>query len=205
MGNLSRLAGGAAALAMVAGGVTPAAAQGWGRHGPAIYGYPGGPIGWGGHHRRHHRDKFDFGDFLGVAAIIGAVAVIASSADRNRRDQRPRVDERREDDRRADEPRYEDRSVRDDGRYGSAAGSEDVAVDACAFAARDEGSRDGLFAEVREIGQVKAATDGGWTVSGVIDQRETFRASAIQARSFTCIWRGGRVTDLVLSREARAI
>jgi hypothetical protein len=199
MGNLSTLTGGAAALALIVGGATPAAAQGWGRHGPAVYGHPGGSIGWGGHQRRH-RDNFDFGDFLGVAAILGAVAVIASSAERKRRQERPRTE-----DRRAEEPRFEDRSIRDDSRFDTASGSEDVAVDACAFAARDEGSRDGLFAEVREIGTVRAATDGGWTVSGVIDQKETFRASAIQARSFTCIWRGGRVTDLVLSREAQAI
>jgi hypothetical protein len=203
MGNLSTLTGGVAALALIVGGATPAAAQGWGRHGPAVYGYPGGSIGWGGHQRRH-RDNFDFGDFLGVAAILGAVAVIASSSERKRRDERPRTDDRRDDDRRAQEPRFEDRSM-GDSQFDAASGSEDVAIDACAFAARDEGSRDGLFAEVREVGTVRAATDGGWTVSGVIDQKETFRASAIQARSFTCIWRGGRVTDLVLSRETRAI
>ncbi len=198
MGRLSAVVAGTTALALVAGGITPAAAQGWGRPGPVAHGVPGGPIGWGGHHRRD-RDDLDFGDFLGIAAIIGAVAIIASSADKDRRAQRSRDEGPR-----ADEPSYDGRPVVRTGRD-AALGDEDAAVDACAFAARDEGSRDGLFAEVREIGRVKAGNAGAWSVDGVIDQKQTFRASAIQARSFTCTWRDGRVTDLVLSREARAI
>lgn len=138
--------------------------------------------GWygGGHHRWHHGHDDGFGTFLGVAALFGAVAIIASSADRN------------------------SRARAHDGRYDSeASSSEDAAVDDCSVAARDEGSQDGYSAEVRDISGTEAI-EGGWNVAGTIDQRDGDRDD-VQTRRFTCTWRDGRVAEVFLSRDSIAL
>jgi hypothetical protein len=65
------ITGSVALIAMTVGTVAPAQARG----------YYGG--GWGGYGHRH-RDNFNFGDAIGIAALIGAVAVVAGSVSKDR-------------------------------------------------------------------------------------------------------------------------
>jgi hypothetical protein len=169
-----------AAGALLAGSVSPALAHDrWDRD------------GWGRHHH-HHRDRggFGFGDAVGIAALIGAVAIIASSAKKDR-------------DAKRDQRGDDDAVDRDAAPTGQAA-DEETAVDACALAARDEASRDGRYAEVREITRVGPVARG-WDVDGTVDQRDSVRASGGETRRFSCTYRDGRVADVILSRDSIAM
>ncbi|HTH27831.1 MAG TPA: hypothetical protein VL918_05130 [Sphingobium sp.] len=183
MRRASRLVGGLALAAILATSATPAmAGRGW--HG-----------GWhGGHHQhRHHRHDDGFAAFLGLAAVVGAAAVIASSAD-SKAKTAPQAQA---------EDVYPQDSYPEDAsppESAEAAGEEDAAVDGCVIAAREEASRDGHYAEVRDITGARPTDDGGWEVDGTVDQRQGYRGES-RMRSFSCSWRDGQVADVVLERD----
>lgn len=197
----SKFALGLAAAAMVATPMTSALARpyGWGAPG---YGY-GGYGRW----RPYRRDNTGavIGALLGVG-LIAAIASSASKSNQNRADNRYRTYPNDND--RVDDSRYRNDGYYDDNRAydgrantgaayqgGSAAyGDEDAAVDSCAMAARDEASRDGRFAEVRGITDARRTTNGGYTVTGTLEQRSTFRASSGTARGFSCSWSNGQAS-----------
>lgn len=189
----SKVAMAAAAGAMVLASSAPAAARGydgrWGR-------YP-----------QHHRNHDNSGAVIGAILGVGLLAAIASSASRQREAQQgyrvPRPGERGYD------PRYDERDYRssdndrgyadnrgyDDAPYSSndyAQVDENAAVDACALAARDEASRSGDFAEVRDITGARPFGNG-WDVTGTVSQRASFSSADSRVRSFRCIWDSGRV------------
>ncbi len=198
MRALSRWVGSLALAGMLASAATPAMAQ---------RGYGGGYGGGRGYDRGYHRGGGDgFGVFLGVAALVGAVAVIASSAAKDKKAAQARpVDP-------STDPSYDgayDGSVASapypDAQVPSvnATTAESAAVDACALAARDEGSQGGAYAEVREITSTRPF-DGGFAVDGTVDQRDGYRGQGVQRR-FSCEWKDGRVADMVLSRDVVAL
>ena len=180
-GAMRCLLGLVSAVAMVGAGIAPAAARDHGRH------------GWGGysHHRHYrHRDGLDAGDVIGIAALIGAVAVIASAASKDK--------DRRVPDARAPYP--DDRST--DRREDAApALGEDAAVDACVDAVRDEAERTGDYAEIVDVEQPRARGDEEWDVEGRVEQRRSYRDSDGQTRRFSCTVRDGRVADVRLSED----
>lgn len=181
----------AAALAVLAGSIAPASARDRGHRG---YDRPGG---WSApyryRHYRHYRRGPDAGAVIGIAALIGAVAVIASSASRDRRESRyPDADERYP-------SREDDRDYRDGAYSGTMDGDE--AVNACASAARDRAeSERGGYAEVRDVDPVRA-TEDGWAVDGRIELRRAYRDSAGEALRFSCDVEGGRVANVYISRD----
>ncbi|HTH28574.1 MAG TPA: hypothetical protein VL918_08915 [Sphingobium sp.] len=173
MRRASRLAAGLAMAAILVTSASPVmAGRGW--HG-------------GYHKHRHHRHDDGFAAFLGLAAVIGGAAVIASSADGKAKT--------------APEEQAEDFPPKDASPPDNAhAADEDAAVDDCAIAAREEASRDGHYAEVRDITGARPTGDGGWEVDGTLDQRQGYRGQS-RMRSFTCTWRDGQVADVVLERD----
>ncbi len=199
----AKLALSLATVAMVALPVSSVSARplDWGapRYGNG-YGYPYRY----GRHPYYRRDNSGavIGALLGVG-LIAAVAASASKASRARTDRDSR-DYRDDDFRDRDDPRYRDNGAYSDprayegreeiARYESGtAGSsdEDAAVDACALAARDEGSRNGYFAEVRDITDTRRTNDGGYTVLGTLDQRSSYRGVNGLPRAFSCSWSDG--------------
>lgn len=132
------------------------------------------------HHHHRGGDSDGFGTFLGIAALIGAVAIVASSAEKNARAERDRAP---------------DRSDWSD--------AEDRAVDDCALAAREEAERQARHADIASIGEVRSAPDG-WNVDGTVELRENYRDAA-EVRRFSCDWRGGRVANVYLSRDVLAV
>lgn len=185
--------------ALVMGSIAPAAARD--RHWD--------DRGWGGGRDRHwhHHDDFDFGDAVGIAALIGAIAVVASSMSKDRQaraqgdngSDAPPPPPSSGADGRYDDGRYGDdsRSNRDDS---GAIASEDAAVNACAVAARDEASGPDGYAEIRDIGQPEPI-DRGWNIDGRVEQRASYRDDKGTLRRFTCTVRDGRVAEVYLSRD----
>lgn len=200
----SKLALGLAAAAMVVTPMTPAFARSYG------WGAPGYGSGWGNRWRGRPYRRDNSGAVIGALLGVGIIAAIATSASKSNRDRDARNRTYRDDDYRdyrTDDSRYrtddDQRSARDyDGRGAgtrypagtSTYGDEDAAVDACAMAARDEGSRDGRFAEVRDITDARRAVGGGYTVTGTLEQRSTFRAGSGTARGFSCSWSDGQTS-----------
>lgn len=193
MGKASKFAAGLAAAAMVVTPMTPALARsGWGSPG---YGY-----GYGNGYRRYKRD--DTGTVIAALLGVGIIAAVAASAssdkakrDRDYRDRDYRNDDNRDRDYPYDDSRGYDPRPSGTG-YQSGAGAyadEDAAVDACALAARDEGSRGGLFAEVRDITGARR-TGSGYTVTGTLEQRQSFRAGSGTPRGFSCSWANGQAS-----------
>jgi hypothetical protein len=191
-------------LTLMAGSIVPAAAR--------DHRWDGGR-GW----HRHH-DGFGFGDAVGVAALVGAVAIVANSMSKDRksadapvdrdRDATVRTDETRRDDgpydSRDDTWSKQDTRVADDAPADSGnLASEDSAVDACAIAARDEASNGGGYAEIRDIGAPKAVS-GGWDVDGRVEHRSGYRGQSGDLRRFTCSIRDGRVSNVYLSKDSAA-
>jgi hypothetical protein len=185
-GKSFRIAGTLAVVASMGLAASPAMAD---------RGWDGGYGGHGGYGHHGHRDHDDgFGTFLGIAALVGVAAVIASSAAKKKKAEQNR-------DYRDDRDGRDERGYRDD-RYNDTQ-QEDVAVNDCALAARDEGSREGNYAEVRDITSSRPSRDG-WEIEGTIDQRESYRGEG-RTRSFTCTWRDGRVADVTLLRDSIAL
>lgn len=190
----SRFAVAIAGAAMVLASTTPAAARGYdGR--------------WGRYPSHHHRDRDNSGAVIGAILGVGLIAAIASAASKQRQAQ-PRYPQPRYEDRdydpRYDDGRYDNRDYGYDGRaddrrhddaradYSTTSADEDAAVDACALAARDEASRMGGFADVRDITGARPFGNG-WDVTGTLSQRASYSAPESRLRSFRCIWDGGRV------------
>lgn len=178
------------AAAVAGANITPAAAR-------DHYRYPGYGYGYGGswygspYRHRHHRDRgLDAGDVIGIAALIGVVAIIASSANKDKKA------------RSAPDPRYDDRSYdgeRDDYR-GTA--SEDEAVTMCASAARDKAeSQSGGYADIVDVDRPRAVGSDGWSVDGRLEQRSGYRGEDRETRRFSCDVRGGRVAEVYISRD----
>lgn len=190
--GMRRLLGLVSATAMVSAGIAPAAARDHGRHG---WGSPG--YGWGGYrpHRHYrHRGGLDAGDVIGIAALIGAVAVIASAAGKERGRSNPET--------RAPYPDTYPGDRKDEWRDGaSSAAGEDAAVDACVDAVRDEAERDGDYAEIVDVEQPRAQGDDEWDVAGRVEQRRSYRDSDGRTHRFTCAVRDGRVADVRLSAD----
>lgn len=182
----SKLAGAIALSALVLVSASPAAARGYdGR--------------WG---RYHHRGYDNSGAVIGAILGVGILAAIATSAAKSRDDRRVSND--------GYDPRYDNRGY-GEGSYGYDNGAnsgtysdsasfadEDAAVDACAIAARDEASRDGNFAEVRDITGTRQFGNG-WDVTGTVSERAGYRSGDSRLRSFRCIWDDGRVEGVSFS------
>lgn len=191
-GGMRRLLGLVSAAAMMSAGIAPAAARDHGRHG---WGSPG--YGWGGYrpHRHYrHGGGLDAGDVIGIAALIGAVAVIASAASKERERSAPET--------RTPYPDTYPDDRRDEPRDGvSSAVGEDAAVDACVDAVRDEAERDGDYAEILDVEQPRAQGDDEWDVMGRLEQRQSYRDSQGRTRRFSCTVRDGKVAEVRLSAD----
>jgi hypothetical protein len=173
------IAGAVAASAMVAASISPAMARGYDRGGYGGGYYGGGYGGHGGgyrHHRHHGGDGV--ATAIGIAALIGAVAIVASAASKNSKSR--------------------DRYGYGDTRYDR--GDEDTAVNQCAEAAREEASRGGGYAEVVDIGRPQPTSDG-WYVDGRVERRANARIGYGETRRFTCSVRDGRVAQVDFSRD----
>jgi hypothetical protein len=141
--------------------------------------------GWGGGWRHHrHHDRIDAGDVIAGIFIISAIAAISGGSKKSRRERASRSEG-------VDYPRAEDRSK---------ISSEDDAVQACATAAED---RAGPASSVRRIDTVRSEGDG-WTVGGVIEQRDSWRDRSAQERSFSCTVQFGRVESINIASRAEA-
>lgn len=172
--------GTAMSLGLLVGSIGPAEARqrGWGN---------GGWHDSGWNNRRHRGDGFGLGDAIGVAAIIGAVAVVANSVSKDRDAARSSTPDYRPD------PAYETHND-------APLASEDTAVDNCANAARDEAMASGGYAEIRTIGAPQP-TQGGYNIDGEVERRGSYRDAAGETRRFTCTVQGDKVTDVYLSRD----
>ncbi len=139
--------------------------------------------GWGGGwgHRRHH-DRIDAGDVIAGIFIISAIAAISGGSKKSRSQRASRSEDR-------DYPRAEDRTR---------ISSEDSAVEACASAAED---RAGPASSVRRIDSVSQQGDG-WSVSGVIERRDSWRDRSAQERSFSCSVQFGRIESISIASGA---
>ena len=173
------------------------------------YGYD---RGWD-RHRHHHGDGFGFGDALGVAALVGAVAIVASSMSKDRKAAQngsTRADNA------VDAPPPSQGTdygadmqgtPRADGDFSDVAGSaaqEEQMTDACAIAARDEAQgREGGYAEVRHMDAPRATADG-YNIDGTVENRASWRATSGTSRRFTCAMKDGRVAEVYLSRDVAA-
>lgn len=163
----------AAAVVITSLAATPAEARK--RHG-----------GWG---HRHH-DRISTGDVLGGLLILGTIAAIASSANKDRQS-------RRDNDRRYDPPYRGERDRRDAPDYVPDQERQEVpvygrgeaearAADACSWA---------VEAEMGDEARVESITDtqpssSGWYVTGTASDL----SGAL--RSFGCRFEGGRVVDV---------
>lgn len=204
MSKMRWMTGSLVGLALLMGSVAPAQARPRYGHG-----------GWD--HRYHDRGNgFSFGDAVGIAALLGAVAVVANSVSKDK--QAPHVPAPYEGE--ADRPYAGDPASppvggTDDGAdIGNAPTRaddfSDVAVanqnsdqmtDACALAARDEAQgQAGGYAEIRHIDEPRA-TNGGYNIDGEVETRASYRATDGTTRRFTCAMQGGRVTQVYLSRD----
>ncbi|WP_246344641.1 hypothetical protein [Sphingobium fontiphilum] len=182
---MAQMTGGIMVAAMLAGSITPAQAR---------------PRHYDRHHHRH--DDFGLGDAIGIAALLGAVAIVASSASKDRRaahddaldGQPPPSDDR---------PDGVDALPHDDGAAPTAGDALEEAANACALAARDEASANGGYAEVRSMDEPQPI-DGGFNIDGKVESRASWNAASGALRRFTCTVRDGRVAQVYLSRDVVA-
>jgi hypothetical protein len=183
--------------AMLVGSVVPAMARDHGRY-SGYDGYGGG-YGYPSRHRgyRHyrHRDGLDAGDVIGIAALIGAVAIIASAAGKDKKASRSP-------DYRSDDRGYDGRTdSRDD--YPASSSGVDEAINACVNAARDKAQGEsGGYAEILDVERPRASGDNGWDVEGRLEQRRTYQDRPGSTKRFTCDVQGGRVAHVYISNEA---
>lgn len=165
--------------------------------------------GWG--HHRHRGDGFGFGDAVGVAALIGAVAIVASSIAKDKRDGRATGSAGNDDtpppsqgtDYGADVDSKQSAANAD---FSDSVAPDDEAqmTDACAVAARDEAQgQDGGYAEVPQMDAPRAVQDG-YNIDGQVENRASYRATSGTTRRFTCTIKDGRVAEVYLSRNVAA-
>lgn len=220
MGKARWMTGSLVGLALMAGSVTAADARPRYGHG-----------GWGHHHHRDRGNGFGFGDAVGVAALIGAAAIVASSLSKDRKaakaDSAPPPADGTDygaDGGRYDGPAHDkdfsgvvtshdgdfsgvatrrDEGFSDDdySDFAASRDGEDRMTDACALAARDEAAGRGGYAEIRRIDAPRATAKGGHDIDGEVEIRPTVRASDGTVRRFTCSMRDGRVAEVYLSRD----
>ncbi|MEC3910019.1 hypothetical protein U5A82_05875 [Sphingobium sp. CR2-8] len=168
--------------------------------------------GWnrGGWDRQHRRgDGFGLGDAIGVAAIVGAVAIVANSMNKDKRVRDPNTGGEYDAPPPGDGTDYgadvrNDSPVRDDADFSDIAVQDAAMTDACAVAARDEAqNREGGYAEVRHM-ETPLATADGYNIDGYVETRTSYRANDGTSRRFTCAMKNGRVADVYLSRDVAA-
>lgn len=184
------------------------------------YGYGGGwgRGGWDRHHRRG--DGFGVGDAIGIAALVGAVAVVASSMAKDKKAQEARGTDRSYDDNappphdgtdygadvQDNAPSRDEGPARDNDAdfsdIAEASGRDDALTDACALAARDEAQRQQAgYAEVRHIDAPRATGAGTYNIDGEVESRAGYRATGGTTHRFTCAMKDGRVAQVYLSRD----
>lgn len=160
-----------AAIVLTSVGLAAAPAEARGRHG-----------GWG--HRDH--DRISTGEVLGGLLVIGAIAAIASSASKDKRERAPdyRYDPPYREDERGTryEPPAEPRETRP---YGNGE-AEARAADACSWAVEGEMGDDARVERVTDT----RPNDGGWYVTGTASRADG------EVKSFGCSYKGGRVVDV---------
>lgn len=199
MRGVRTIIGSTVGLALLAASVSPAMARD--RH------YRGYGYGYG--HR--HDDGFGFGDAVGIAALIGAVAIVAKSMSKDKASRNGGSYE-------GDSGDYADNETHSDNGHApngaplpdspssqAPKGSgdllaEDEAVDACAQAARDEATTSGGYAEVRSVEASRVVADG-WDIDGRVEQRRNYRDTSGDTRRFTCSVRNGRVAEVYISHD----
>ncbi|MDX3901503.1 MAG: hypothetical protein QHC40_13480 [Sphingobium sp.] len=158
-------------------------------------------------YRYHGRDGFGFGDAVGVAALVGAVAIVASSISKDRKaaaGDAPR-DRALDDDAPppADGTDYGadvEATNRNEGRDAGETSDALADADACANAARQEASAGGGYAEVRRMDDPRTF-EGGYNIDGEIEARTDQNAANGSTRRFTCTVKDGRVANVYLSRD----
>ena len=164
--------------------------------------------GWDRHHHRHGDDGFGVGDAIGVAALVGAVAIVANSLSKDRKVRDPITGGEYD----APPPSAgtdygadvaDAPAPVDEGDFSDIAAQDDAMTDACARAARDEAQQaGGGYAEIRTMASPVAGPDGGYNIDGEVEQRAGYRATSGGTRRFTCtIGRDGRVAQVYLSRD----
>lgn len=173
--------------------------------------------GYGGGWGHHHRDRgngFGFGDAVGVAALVGAVAIVASSLSKDKQARSADRDYADNDTGYRDAPppasgtdygadvRGTTTPPRNDDFSDVAAVSSDQErmADACAVAARDRAEEQGGYAEVRRMDEPRAA-NGGYNIDGEVESRASYRATSGTTHRFTCSMQDGRVAQVYLSRD----
>ncbi|CCW20112.1 hypothetical protein EBBID32_44830 [Sphingobium indicum BiD32] len=191
MGKSRWMTGSLVGLALLVSSITPAQAR------PRYD--RGHDRGWG-HHHRDRGNGFGFGDAVGVVALIGAVAIVASSMSKDKK-------AARNSDGTAPPPASGTdygADVRSDDDFSDVAathGDQDQMTDACAVAARDEAQgQNGGYAEVRRMDEPRAAQDG-YNIDGEVESRASYRAATGTTRRFTCTIKDGRVAQVYLSRD----
>ena len=170
--------------------------------------------GYGGYHdryRHHDRGGFGFGDAVGVAALIGAVAIVASSMSKDRKATQGEAPRDRGLD--ADVPPpvngtdygSDVATTRNDGvdnidNADVDNGRADQFANACADAARQEASVNGGYAEVRRMDEPRVI-DGGYNIDGEVESRAAYRDASGTTHRFTCTVKNGRVAEVYISRD----
>jgi hypothetical protein len=186
---------------LMLGSVGTAQAQpGWGG------GY-GGRGGWD-HHHRHRGNGFGFGDAVGVAALVGAVAIVASSLNKDKQAQTARNNSY-DGDQDAPPPSsgtdygadVHSAPARDDADFSDVAAGDDALTNACALAARDEAQGQSGYAEIRHMEAPRAGQSGTTNIDGEVETRASYRARSGTTRRFTCAMKDGRVAQVYLSRD----
>jgi len=179
---MRKLAGWIITTALVATSISPAMAREHDRWGA------GPRSGWD--HGRHHNNNDGLGIFLGVAALVGVVAILASSSAKNAKAKEqagtPPSDTR--DNRGYDSPRGD-----------FTLSQEDEAINACAEAVREKAA-DGGYAEILSIEPARSLRDG-WRIEGRVEQRDSFRDTGGEIQRFSCTVRDGQVEDIDLSPD----
>ena len=186
------------------------------------YGYDRGSHGGWDRHHRHRDNGFGVGDAIGVAALVGAVAIVASSMSKDKKAQAARP----ADDNDAPPPGngtdygadiadrdIADRDIgyrdgadrappRDDDFSDIAAGSDDAMTDSCALAARDQAQGNSGYAEIRHMDAPRPGQNGGYNIDGEVESRASYRAGGGETRRFTCAMNAdGQVAQVYLSRH----
>jgi len=172
------------------------------------YGYDRGwdGRGHGGWNRHRRGDGFGLGDAIGVAAIVGAVAIVANSMNKDKKVRDPNTGGEYDAPPPSSGTDYgtdirDDAPVRDDADFSDIAAQDEGMTDACAVAASDEAqAREGGYAEVRHM-ETPLATADGYNIDGYVETRTSYRAADGVSRRFTCAMKNGRVAEVYLSRD----
>jgi hypothetical protein len=191
MGKSRWMTGSLVGLALLVGSIAPAQAR------PRYD--RGHDRGWG-HHHRDRGNGFGFGDAVGVAALIGAVAIVASSMSKDKK-ARQRSDGTAPPPANGTDYGADVRSEDDFSDIAATNGQTEHMIDACAVAARDEAQgENGGYAEVRRMDEPRPVGDG-YNIDGDVESRASYRAATGTTRRFTCTIKDGRVAEVYLSRD----